>query len=313
MSKVDDLKNALKQLEELGLPISLEQRKALKDAENEDFENNIIPAIKKSLGTLLADIDHKVKLVIDYDGKDGGNIEVRQIAASSHLPENNHPSYSLQRRAGGKTLRATFPDGHWIQDKGIVVLTKIVEKVGPELVHEMDIKVGGIPLVDTHRDTGIYKNNQKLLSNGYYLMTLSDAERKKKMIETISRNLGLGLKVDIIDSKGNIVSQAPSQRSDRKKLRITTPEGKVFFNNVVWETLRDVVLYAGADRVKSLGLENVGLPLIADHVTPGIYESAQHEIANGVYLNTSADTQRKMQQIQEISDRFGLNLKIELI
>lgn len=64
------------------------------------------------------------------------------------------------------------------------------------------------------------------------------------MIDAISDNLNLGLKVDILDAKGNVINYTV-KRSNRRKIKVTTPDGKVFYSNLVWETLRDVVLYAG--------------------------------------------------------------------
>lgn len=319
MSKLSDMKVALKQLEELGLPISNEQKRALRLAENNYVQTELIPKIKESVKNLFGEMEHKVKIIIDFDGDPTHepNVykEMTPVPANVFTPDLfGNTSQDKSRNTG---LRVTFPNGKRLQDRGFEVLMAVVKEVGPDLVHEMDIKCCGLPLVDDHRSDGIYGKNQKPLPGGYWIITNSNTAAKKEQIETISKILDLGLKVEVLNNKGEVVESRPytssSHRSNRKKIKVTTPEGKVFFSNVVWETLRDVVLYAGIDRVNSLGMETVGLPLISDHVTSGIYEYAQHEIAPNVFLNTSGDTSRKVKQIKKISDVLGLGLKVELL
>lgn len=106
--------------------------------------------------------------------------------------------------------------------------------------------------------------------------------------------------------------QSELQSSPRTKIRVTTPEGKVFFNNKVWFTLRDVILYAGIGRVQGLHQEVAHLSLLADEQNEK-YAKAQKEIAPNVFLFTNTNTPQKLAQIQEISNRLNLNLKIETV
>lgn len=115
------------------------------------------------------------------------------------------------------------------------------------------------------------------------------------------------------DSVRTAIKAQAKKTSLRIKIRVTTPEGKVFYNNKVWCTLRDVVLYAGIGRVQNLNMIVSGIPLVADfHVAKGTYANAQHEIAQNVFLFTNTNTRAKIKQIKFISDKLGLNLKIEL-
>lgn len=318
MSKLSEIKAVFKQLEALGMPVSSEQKRALKMAENSYVQTDIIPKIRETVKDLFSDIDNKVKIIIDYDGnhEHEPNVykETAPVSASSFSKDlfGNSPKEAI-RNTG---LRVTFPDGRILQDRGYEVLMAVVKEVGPDLVHEMDIKCCGLPLVDDHHSEGPYGKDQKELPGGYWLITNSNTAVKKAQIDAISENLGLGLKVEVLNANGEIVnvpSKKLSNRSQRLNIRVTTPEGKVFFHDLVWETLRDVVLYAGSDRVRSLGQKFVGIPLVDDHVTPGQYAKQQHEIEPGIYLNTFSDTKNKMKQIQEISDRLKLGLKIESV
>jgi hypothetical protein len=53
MSKLSDIKASFKELEQLGLPISNEQRQLLVEAEDEYVKEEIIPQIKKLLNKIL--------------------------------------------------------------------------------------------------------------------------------------------------------------------------------------------------------------------------------------------------------------------
>lgn len=319
MSKLSDIKAALKQVEALGMPISSEQKRALKMAENNYIQTDIIPKIKESVKGIFGDVEHKVKIIIDYDGNPNNEPNVYKdsapVDASTFSP--NLFGEEQEEKSRNTGLRVTFPDGRKLQDRGFEVLMAVVKEVGPDLVHEMDITCCGLPLVDDHRSEGRYGKDQKELPGGYWLITNSNTIMKKSQIDAISDNLGLNLKVEVLNAKGEVVDvdtrRPTSNRSQRTNIKVTTPDGKVFSHDLAWETLKDVVLYAGADKVKTLGQKYVGIPLIDDHITDGIYAKQQHEIAPNVFLNTYSDTRTKVKQIKEISDRLDLGLEVEIV
>jgi hypothetical protein len=319
MSKLSDLKLALEQLKTLGLPISREQMRALQQAEDTYVETDIIPSIKEKVKELFSDIDNRVKIVIEYDGNPGHDVNVYREATP--VSEKSHsiepPGEEIEDKVKYKGLRVTFPDGKIIEGRGFEVLITVVNEVGPDLVNEMGITYCGLPLVDDHRSDGPYGRNQRELTGGYWLLTNQNVTRKKKIIDTISKNLDLGLKCEVLNENVDIVNveriRTNSGRSHSSNLKVTTPEGEVFFHDKVWETLRDVVLLAGTENVRKLGLINCGIPLVDDHITQGTYASQKHEIAPNVFLNTYSDTRTKMKQIKIISDRLHLNLSVELV
>lgn len=206
MGKLSDMKLALKQLEELGLPVSNEQKKALRQAENNYILSELIPKIKESVKGLFSEVEHKVKIIIDYDGDTSHepNVykETTPMSAKAFTPDLFGKKADKGRNTG---LRVTFPDGKSIQDKGAEVLMAIVKEVGPDLVHEMDIKCCGLPLVDDHRSDGPYSNRQKPMPGGYWLITNSNTATKKEQIKIISKTLDLGLKVEVLNKKGEVV------------------------------------------------------------------------------------------------------------
>lgn len=316
MSKIGDIKKALEQIKALGMTISNEQEIALRNAEKTYIQSDIIPLIKDSTCNLFKDVEHRVKIIVDYDGNLGNEPKVYKYTPTvDALPFSHNLSGDESTRNTG--LRVIFPDGRVLQDRGFEVLMTIVQEVGPNLVHEMDITCCGLPLVDDHRSAGRYGKDQKELPGGYWLITNSKTIVKKNQIDAISDNLGLDLKVEVLNANGKVVNVEPkrniSSRSQRANIRVRTPDGKVFFHDLAWQTLGDVVLFAGVEMVRSLGLSCAGIPLVDDHITDGIYAKQQHEIATGVFLNTLSDTKRKIKQIEEISDKLDLGLEVEII
>lgn len=318
MSKLSELRATLQQLELLGLPISSEQTQALEKEEDNYIEEEIFPKIKEAITDSFSQIERNIKIIIDYNGdpQSAPNIYIEKtpkpntFTAAPDLFGNN-PN-ALPR---GVRLRVTLPNGKVIEDRGYKVLMDVVNEVGPDLVHEMNIMCCGLPLVDDHRSNGYYGSAQKALNGGYWLITNSGNDTKKQQIEKISEELNLGLKVDLVDVYGNILDVIPHNniiRNPRQKIRITTPEGDVFFNNIQWKTLGQVILYAGADKVQEMNFQSAGIPLVSNHIIQGKYSQFQHEIAPNVFLLNYNDTRQKVQIIQEISNRLNLNLKIEL-
>lgn len=207
MSKLSDIKASFKELELLGLPISSEQRQHLVEAENEFVEEEVIPHIKELLNNILADIDIKVRIAIEYDGSDDDNLKV-------YLQEEESPKHSKTivprkkhetRQVEGKKLylRLTYPDGHQETGRGVDILKQIVNGVGPKKIHDLGLQTRGILLVEDRYVDGV-SQYQKPIDDGYYLMVNSSNLQKKKEIEEISRLLQLHYKVDIVDEYGKI-------------------------------------------------------------------------------------------------------------
>jgi hypothetical protein len=81
-------------------------------------------------------------------------------------------------------------------------------------------------------------------------------------------------------------------------------------NRFAYETLIEVVEYAGVKKVEGLGLKQVGIDFISK-TKDDFYN--QHEITGGYYIVTHSSTLKKKQQIEEISKRLGLKLRVEII
>lgn len=106
------------------------------------------------------------------------------------------------------------------------------------------------------------------------------------------------------------IKRNSSTKSAKTNLRVTLFDGKVIENKFAYETLYEVVKYAGVENVRSLGIIQCGVPLISTTIDD-FYN--QKEISKGYYLITHSSTGQKRQQIEKISSALNLNLKVEIL
>lgn len=95
-------------------------------------------------------------------------------------------------------------------------------------------------------------------------------------------------------------------------LRVTYPDGRIVEERIVSNTLIDVVVSAGAERVQSLGIMLNGANLVSNTVLPR-YATSQKPIGNNFYVMTCCDTNKKQSIVEKISESLNLNLKVERI
>lgn len=101
-----------------------------------------------------------------------------------------------------------------------------------------------------------------------------------------------------------------SPKSSKTGLKVTFPNGKVVSNRFAYETLSQVVEIAGVEKVASLGLKHVGLDFISK-TRDDFYN--QHELPGGYLILTHSSTDKKKRQLEEISQKLGLGLKVEVV
>ena len=83
---------------------------------------------------------------------------------------------------------------------------------------------------------------------------------------------------------------------------------------MVWETLVDVVRYAGAQRVMNLGIIIMGDNLVSSELNSNArYRVGQKEVEPGLYVCTYSSTDTKYDQIRKINRELELDLKIEKV
>ena len=103
---------------------------------------------------------------------------------------------------------------------------------------------------------------------------------------------------------------ASSPKSSWTGLMVTFPDGKVINNRYAYETLIEVVQKVGVQKVEGLNLKHLGLDFISK--TPDDFYN-QHELSGGYLILTHSATIKKKQQLDEISDKLKLGLKVEVV
>lgn len=113
-----------------------------------------------------------------------------------------------------------------------------------------------------------------------------------------------------VDHNIGTIKRNSRSKSAKTNLRVTLPNCKVIENHFAYETLQEVVMLAGVEKVRSIGIIQCGVPLISN-TQDNFYN--QKEIAKGMFLITHSSTGQKRQQIEKISDALNLNLKVEIV
>lgn len=102
--------------------------------------------------------------------------------------------------------------------------------------------------------------------------------------------------------------------TSRYIIRVKYPDGRVFDSNLVWETLVDVIKYAGPEKVERLNIVCMGDNLVSSRLNDNpIYRSAQKEIGRGLYVCTYSSTDVKFKQIVRINLDCRLGLEVEKV
>lgn len=104
------------------------------------------------------------------------------------------------------------------------------------------------------------------------------------------------------------ITSAP--KSSWTGLVVTFPDGKTINNRYAYETLIEVVETVGIEKVAALGLKHVGLDFICK-TRDDFYN--QHELQGGYLILTHSSTDKKKRQIEEISEKLKLGLRVEVV
>ena len=164
----------------------------------------------------------------------------------------------------------------------------------------------------------LYGKAQVEVENGLYVNTCTDTEAKASQIRRIASELGIEVKVELVEKGVSIVESKgkDSQLGGRKglcKVRVVLPDGRILAGDTVADTLQEVVEYVGVENVMKLNIVSCGIGLVSATLDEK-YKSSQRKLSNGMFLMTNTPTERKIKQIQRILDAYSpLGLKIEII
>ncbi len=100
-----------------------------------------------------------------------------------------------------------------------------------------------------------------------------------------------------------------SPKSPKTGLKVAFPDGTIINRHFAYETLLETIEKIGIKKVENLHIKHLTLDLISK-VKDDFYN--QHEM-DGYLILTHSSTIKKRQQIEEISDKLNLGLKIEIV
>ena len=118
----------------------------------------------------------------------------------------------------------------------------------------------------------------------------------------------------VLSGEQNDKDFSSHKRYSRYIIRVKYPNGRVFCSEIVWETLVDVVKYAGPRNVQQLNITCMGDNLVSERMNPNpLYRSAQKRIEDNLLVCTYSSTDTKYKQIAIINQNLQLGLRVDKI
>lgn len=120
----------------------------------------------------------------------------------------------------------------------------------------------------------------------------------------------------MLQSRGLFVEKRQANKESRERgpkaapqtLKVTLPDGRVICYDKAAQTLADVVEYIGFERVESLNWSVSSQPFVSRERYP-----RNQQEKDGWYVTSHSSTSYKKQQIEKLSELFGLSLNVEII
>ena len=184
------------------------------------------------------------------------------------------------------------------------------------------LKSLGLP-VSSEQMKGIAKMEREYLSEEVIpllegeLLPLVEKMRSRFQLDvTYSAEAGLDVSlIDRIPKQETLFQGDIEPRRQRKYIiRVTFPDKHVSCNKMVWETLMDVVRYAGPENVQNLEIIVMGENFVSNKLLENErYRVGQKEVKPGLYVNTYSSTDTKYEQIKKINRSLNLGLIVEKV
>ena len=222
MPKTDNIQKELfedyalrRSLQKKNLQVQEELEEEINRLESEYINTKLIPELAAFAEKLLEGLECEVYLAVT-NGPNGrveieDEFEYRRGGKGSELLSKlmEDPDPKVEHKAGGqcrKTEKAApktglcvfMPDGTFIQDKvASQTFIHAIEKAGLDKVRQLGLKFCNVPIVSNTKDAK-YGLEQHQTSQGLYILTHSNTQRKAKMLSKISDALHLDWKIEIV-------------------------------------------------------------------------------------------------------------------
>lgn len=209
MNKLEALYSAIENFQKLGVKIDEKTIESTLSVEESIIRAEMIPAMSNAIIPIISQIQRELVLVIEYSPDKP--IELKMTRKRSFKLTEEEESIITQRKEFKKEVKYTlkshtkspktnllvsFPTGVKIKNKlAMNTFCEVIEKIGLQKVEKLNIRSCGSNLVSKIKDP-TYR--QKKFKNGYYIITQTSTNQKKKHLELISKKLNLNLTVEII-------------------------------------------------------------------------------------------------------------------
>lgn len=225
MTKLEKLYASIKNLQELGYPISEEDQKKLDEMEEQIIKNEILPSLTENIEPMLSQIERELVLVVEH--KPGQPLSVRlsrkmniakaleakKIESTNNTPSastsvvnavvtSNNSSQTSSRhitRAPRTGLCIFLPDGDFIQEsKASETMVEAIRRAGAKRAMEVNIPHDGKNLVTSVNSGWSPHASVHVVERGVYVDTHSSTATKKTQLEKLFKALDLKWKVKVV-------------------------------------------------------------------------------------------------------------------
>ncbi len=212
MTKLEKLYSIIENSKDVGVKLGKDVLEQVEELEEGIIKDEILPALSKDIAPRLEPIKRDLVLVVEYHPGEPISVALSRKVKISDISEAKlmQPDPPVEHREGaehtkpvvnraaGTMLRVTFPDGTMIAEpSGTRTFVKCIEHIGLQRVRGLGLTLCKVPLVSNTQDWK-YNSAQIPVEDGLYVMTHSNTKQKAQILEKISDQLHLGLKVEII-------------------------------------------------------------------------------------------------------------------
>jgi hypothetical protein len=203
MTKLEELYQAIQTLNNLGakLPESLIEQ--TNQIEENIIKNDIIPALADTIEPVIQQIKRDIMLIVDYKPNEPLSVRIAKKKSTLIPQEQDMPQHEekIERAFANKApktgLGVEFPDGEIIAERyAYETLIESIKKIGWERVRDLNIIQNKLPFISNKKpkDTDTHE-----IIRGVWCITHSSTKRKKEILDYISEQFGINLKVEIVD------------------------------------------------------------------------------------------------------------------
>ncbi|MDK7676304.1 hypothetical protein QP547_10905 [Weeksella virosa] len=209
MNKLENLYTAIENFKKLGVKIDEGTIESTLNVEENIIRTEMIPAMGDAIIPIISQIQRELVLVIEYSPDKP--IELKLTRKRSFKLTEEEESIITKRKEFKKEVKytlkphtkssktnllVTLSTGEKIKNRlAMDTFCEVIQKIGLEKVEKLNIRSCGSNLVSKIKNP-IYR--QKRLKSGYYIITQTSTQQKKKHLQLISKKLNLGLIVEII-------------------------------------------------------------------------------------------------------------------